>query len=93
MHIFQKKTIYDRKCPNCKLTMYVNSESKRDKVEDINISNYLYEFNEKEKKYYKCYRSALCLNCQTDYNMNFKIKHYCFFGLFCWKIENLYKSF
>jgi len=42
--------------------------------------------------FYKNYRRAMCLNCKKQFDMNFKQKYYCFWGLICYKTVNNYRD-
>lgn len=85
-----KRNEYDQRCPKCKSKMTINSTRHRDVVENTNNKNHLYEFDKNTNTYYKNYRTACCMACNKNFEMNWKTKHYIFFGLICWKSTNLY---
>lgn len=86
-----KKTKFQQKCKKCKTMNFINSTKHRDKINDDDIKkNCVYEFDENTNTHYKNYRTAYCLKCNTNYEINWKTKHYLFFGLICWKTTNLY---
>lgn len=55
-----------------------------DKIKKVNY--------EKNTFYYKNYRRAMCLNCKENYDMNFKQKYYCLWGLLCYKTVDNYRD-
>lgn len=88
---FYEKTEYEQKCPRCRSSFFINSKKHRNIINSVNIKkNCVYEFDSNSNTYYKNYRTTQCLSCDSEYEISFTTKYYCFFGLICWKILHLY---